>query len=134
MSHWVLICIAAAANVCLNLNLRQVGRTVDLASAREFLMSLLISPWTWMSIVSAFVLLTAFVGAVRTYSLSLTYTAVTALAMVVLTITSVSLRYETISTTRVIGLALIIVGLLLCAQEDSSVRDTHAPTETPSTR
>lgn len=123
MSHWTLICIAAAANVFLNLSLRQIGRQINIASAEKFLLSLLSSPWTWLSIAGATVLVAAFVAAVRTYSLSLTYTAVTTLAIFALTVISVTLRYETISTLRVVGLVLIIVGLILCAQDDTTAGD-----------
>ncbi|KAA0969344.1 hypothetical protein FPY71_12365 [Aureimonas fodinaquatilis] len=118
MTHWTLIFVAAAANVVLNLCLKQTGQSVNPESLKSIIISLLMSPWSWLAGISAVILLTAFVAAVRQYSLSLTYTAVTALAMVALTVVSVALRYESISTTRVAGLTFIIVGLALSARAD----------------
>lgn len=116
MYHWTLIAVAAGANVVLNLCLKQVGHSIDLRSPGAFVLSLLLSPWAWASVISAMVLLGAFVTAVRSFSLSLTYTAVTALAMVVLTVVSVTLKLESITATRAAGLALIVAGLLLSAR------------------
>lgn len=116
MTHWTLIFIAAAANVILNLCLRQTGKAVDPSSVGTLIVSLLTTPWAWVSGISALVLVSAFVVAVRTYSLSLTYTAVTAIAMVALTAVSASLQYETVSGMRMAGLAFIVVGLAISAQ------------------
>ncbi|MFC0199746.1 hypothetical protein [Paracoccus rhizosphaerae] len=74
-------------------------------------MSIITSGWMWLAVLSAGFLLTAFVAAIRLYSLSLTYTAVTALAMVLLTMIGVLLHQESINLARIAGLALIIVGL-----------------------
>lgn len=116
MSHWTLILIAAAANVALNLLLRQGGKSLNTSSPRELVVSLLLSPWMWLAALSAIVLLTAFVAAIRVYSLSLTYTAVTASAMVALTALGAALQYEQISGMRGAGLALIVAGLVLTAR------------------
>ena len=116
MSHWTLIFIATAANVALNLLLRQGGKGLDTSSPRELLVSIVLSPWMWLAGVSAVVLLTAFVAAIRVYSLSLTYTAVTAMAMVALTALGVLLQYETVSAMRIAGLGLIVAGLIVMAQ------------------
>lgn len=118
MTHWTLIFIAATANVVLNLCLKQTGQGVNPESLKTIVVSLLLSPWSWLAGISAVILLTAFVAAVRQYSLSLTYTAVTALAMVALTIVSVALRYESITSTRVAGLTFIVVGLALSARAE----------------
>lgn len=116
MSHWTLIFIAAGANVVLNLLLRQGGKGLDTSSPRELLVSILLSPWMWLAGLSAVVLLTAFVAAIRIYSLSMTYTAVTAMAMVVLTVLGALMQQETVSLARGAGLALIVAGLVLTAQ------------------
>lgn len=114
--HWILIAVAASANVVLNLCLKQMGQSIEVKSPLGLVSSLILSPWAWASALSAMVLLGAFVTAVRTFSLSLTYTAVTALAMVALTVVSVALKVETISLTRVAGLVLIVSGLILSAR------------------
>lgn len=115
MTHWALIIIAASANIALNLALRQLGRGLNTDSLGSILLGLVISPWAWASALCAGVLLTAFVAAIRIYSLSLTYSAVTAIAMVGLTAVSVALQYETLSTVRVVGLSLIVAGILVSA-------------------
>ncbi|MEP1202180.1 MULTISPECIES: hypothetical protein [Rhodobacterales] len=115
MTHWTLILIAACANVALNLFLRQTGRGLNTGSLGEIILSLLVSPWAWLSVMSAAVLLGAFVAAIRVYSLSLTYAAVTSIAMVALTVVGVVWHMEVLSTTRVLGLGLIISGILLSA-------------------
>lgn len=113
MTHWTLIVIAASANIMLNLCLRQTGRSINTDSLGSIIIGLVTSPWAWASILSAGVLLTAFVAAIRVHSLSLTYAAVTAIAMVGLTIVSVSLQLETITTTRILGLGLIVAGIVV---------------------
>lgn len=114
-SHWALILIAAAANVALNLCLKQGGRGLDTSGLLALVRSLALSPWIWLACLSAAVLLTAFVAAIRVYSLSLTYTAVTALAMVALTAIGVALQQEQITLLRGLGLAFIVGGLVLTA-------------------
>ncbi len=115
MSHWSLILIAACANVLLNLCLQKGGRELSTAGLRELVTSIFWSPWMWVAMLSAVLLLSAFVAAVRIHSLSLTYTAVTALAMVTLTAIGMGLQQEPFSIWRIGGLGLIISGLIVTA-------------------
>ena len=115
MTHWTLILIAAGANILLNLCLRQTGRSINTESLVSIVTGLILSPWAWASFLCAGVLLTAFVAAIRVHSLSLTYAAVTAIAMVGLTAVSVALQIETLTAARALGLALIISGILVSA-------------------
>lgn len=115
MNHWTLIAIAAGANVVLNICLQQGGRGLNTAGLRVLVLSILLSPWMWAAVLSAAVLLSAFVAAVRVHSLSLTYTAVTALAMVTLTAIGMGLQQDPFSLGRLAGLALIITGLAITA-------------------
>lgn len=115
MTQWTLILIAATANVCLNLCLRQTVRGLNTSSVGDIVIGLLISPWAWFSIACAGILLTAFMTAIRDYSMSLTYAAVTSIAMVALTLVSVALQIETVNTMRVLGLALIVSGIMVSA-------------------
>jgi multidrug transporter EmrE-like cation transporter len=115
MTHWTLILIAAGANILLNLSLRQMGKGVNTESIVSIVLSLFMSPWAWFSVLCAVVLLSAFVAAIRVYSLSLTYAAVTAIAMVGLTAISVALQIETLSIGRMVGLTLIVAGILVSA-------------------
>jgi multidrug transporter EmrE-like cation transporter len=115
MMHWTLILLAAAANVVLNLCLRQTARGLDVSTPQSILLSVLGSPWSWAAMVSGLALLGLFVAAVRTFPLSLTYTAVTALAMVALTALGVILQLESVSAIRVAGLGLIVAGLMVTA-------------------
>jgi multidrug transporter EmrE-like cation transporter len=115
MTHWILIFVAAAANVVLNLSLKETARGLSFNSAREFLVAMLASPWPWMAGISAVILVGAFMAAIRVFSLSLTYTAVTAIAMVSLTLIGVTMQFETVNVGRAVGLVLIVAGLAVTA-------------------
>ncbi|MBO9456335.1 hypothetical protein J7376_13510 [Paracoccus sp. R12_1] len=115
MNHWLLIVIAAGSNVALNLCLKKGGQSLDTGSLWRLVLSILSSGWMWLAVISAVALLTAFVAAIRIYSLSLTYTAVTALAMVTLTVVGALFQQEVINLTRVAGLSLIVAGLVVTA-------------------
>lgn len=114
--HWMLILLAAGANVVLNYALRQTSRGVDLTTAKTALASLILSPWALLAVISGTVLVGAFMVAIRHYSLTLTYTAVTALAMVSLTLIGIALQQEEASLGRLAGLTLIIAGLVVAAR------------------
>lgn len=120
MNHWTLIVIAASANVALNLLLKKGGQHLDTTNIGPLFLSILGSAWMWMAVISAGLLLTAFIAAIRIYSLSLTYTAVTALAMVSLTVIDVMVQQEPIGVGRSLGLGLIVSGLLVTAFAPSS--------------
>lgn len=120
MNHWLLIVIAAGSNVALNLCLKKGGQGLNVSSPWSITLSVLTSGWMWLAVLSAGLLLTAFVAAIRLYSLSLTYTAVTALAMVLLTVIGVLLQQESVNPARIAGLALIIAGLVVTAMAGES--------------
>jgi multidrug transporter EmrE-like cation transporter len=113
--HWTLILIAAMANVVLNLSLRQTARSYMPGSLGETLASVLLSPWAWLSVLSGAILVGTFAVAIRSFSLSLTYTAITAIAMVSLTLIGALLQYETVNLGRAVGLTLIVTGLVISA-------------------
>ena len=120
MSQWLLIVVAAGANVALNLCLKKVGQALNTSNPWTIALSIVTSGWMWLAVLSAGLLLTAFVAAIRLYSLSLTYTAVTALAMVLLTAIGVLLHQESVNLARIAGLMLIIAGLAVTALFGSS--------------
>ncbi|SCY43355.1 hypothetical protein [Paracoccus tibetensis] len=120
MNHWLLITIAACANVGLNMCLKRGGQALDLGSLKSLIISIIASGWMWLAVASAAILLTAFVAAIRLHSLSLTYTAVTAMAMVMLTALGVLLQQETVNAARAAGLGLIILGLVVTAMSEST--------------
>ncbi|MDB6177152.1 hypothetical protein PAF17_06480 [Paracoccus sp. Z330] len=115
MNHWVLIFVAAGSNVALNLFLKKGGQGLDTSGMFPLILSILKSGWMWLAVISAVALLTAFVSAIRVYSLSMTYTAVTAVAMVTLTMIGALFQQEVIGLTRVAGLGLIVAGLVVTA-------------------
>lgn len=120
MNHWLLIVVAAGSNVALNLCLKKGGQGLNVSNPWTIAMSILTSGWMWLAVLSAGILLTAFVAAIRLYSLSLTYTAVTALAMVLLTVIGVLLHQESVNPARIAGLTLIIAGLAVTAMAGGS--------------
>lgn len=113
MNHWVLIFIAAGSNVALNLLLKKAGQGLDASSPKALVLSALGSGWIWLAVLSGVILLAAFITAIRSYSLSLTYTAITAMAMVALTFIDSFVLRETLGNLRLIGLGLIVIGLVL---------------------
>ena len=113
MTHWALILTAAGSNVALNLFLKKAGQGLDASSAKALALSILSSGWIWMAVLSGGLLLATFVTAIRSYSLSLTYTAITAMAMVALTIIDSFFLQESVSGVRIAGLTLIVLGLVL---------------------
>ncbi|MFN7002240.1 MAG: hypothetical protein ACK4NW_02275 [Roseinatronobacter sp.] len=113
MTHIALILLAVGANIVLNLALRQTSRGMDLSSIAAGAHSLLLSPWMWLSLLSGTILIAAFMGAIRNYSLSITYVSVTASAMVALTVIGVMFHHEQASLGRMLGLGLIVAGLIL---------------------
>ena len=115
MMHWTLIIIAATANVVLNLSLKQTARSPASGGPVEVMVGVLLSPWAWLSVLSGAILVGAFATAIRTFSLSLTYTAITAIAMVALTVIGALLGNEAVSPGRTIGLILIVTGLVVTA-------------------
>jgi multidrug transporter EmrE-like cation transporter len=112
---WVLIVIAAASNVVLNHSLRLISRGVDLSSSRSMVSTLFVSPFVLVAFFSGALLVGSFMIAIRHYSLSLTYTAVTALAMVSLTVLDIAVQNEALSIVRIVGLTLIVIGLICTA-------------------
>ena len=116
IGHWTLISIAAASNVALNLTLRHVARGLDTGTVKGLAKSLLLSPWFAVSVVFGTVLVGAFLAAIRHYSLGITYTAITSLAMVGLTVVGALAFNEAIPMARIAGLVLVIAGLVLIAQ------------------
>lgn len=120
MNHWLLIFIAAVSNIALNLCLARGGKALDASGPIPLLLSILSSGWMWLAGLSAISLLAAFVAAIRFYSLSLTYTAVTALAMVALTAIGALFQNESLGFARAAGLGLIIAGLFLSATANTS--------------
>lgn len=114
--HWALILTAAASNVILNLSLKALSRSVPTGvPLSETLSRILLGPWFWLSGVSGVLLVGCFMLAIRSFSLSLTYTAITALAMVVLTGIGVALQQDEMTIGRGVGLLLIVSGLIVTA-------------------
>ncbi|MCQ0970162.1 hypothetical protein MLD63_06985 [Paracoccus sp. TK19116] len=120
MNHWVLIFIAAGSNVALNLFLKKGGQELDTSGPRALVLSILSSGWIWLAVISGGLLLTAFVTAIRSYSLSLTYTAITAIAMVTLTIIDSLFLQETVNGVHIAGLTLIVLGLIVTSMATST--------------
>lgn len=115
MNHWLLIIVAAGSNVALNLCLKKGSQGLDTSGPLDLALSILLSAWMWLAVASAVLLLASFVWAIRLYSLSLTYTAVTAMAMVALTAIGATLGGEALSVPRILGLSLIVAGLVVTA-------------------
>lgn len=115
MTQWILILVASSANIVLNMFLRQLGRSLDLTSYRGAAVSIIASPWLWLSILSGFVLVFSFIAAIRSNPLSITYAAVSAIAMAGLTLLGLILQTEALTAAKVVGIALMLVGVLVSA-------------------
>ncbi|MEM7318460.1 MAG: hypothetical protein AAF408_05495 [Pseudomonadota bacterium] len=113
--HVALIMIAAVANILLNLCLKMGAKGLDLTGPRALVLSIIQSLWMWAAVLAATTLLSAFVLAIRTHSLSVTYTAVTAVAMISLTTLDMIYFGEAPSVLRISGALAVIAGLAMIA-------------------
>ncbi|MFE3836203.1 hypothetical protein [Pseudogemmobacter sonorensis] len=107
------ICLAALANVVLNLSLKGLVGQNGGAGIWERMLAAPLSPWFWLAGASGVALISCFMLAIREGSVAVTYIGVTSLAMIGLTLSAAILHHDIPGMARLLGLGLILAGLSL---------------------
>lgn len=105
--------IAVIANFVANLALKRAMQQAGSGSLADILFALLASIWFWSGIISAVVLLGAYLFAIRTVPLGVSYATVTALTIALLTTWGFLLGSDSFSVIKIVGVTAIIAGLVL---------------------
>jgi multidrug transporter EmrE-like cation transporter len=94
----------------------QVNRSgappTDWAGKVEYIFSMLINPWVWTSLLAAFLGMLTWMLAIARTDLSYAYP-FTSLSFVLILVASAIFFNEPISTNKVLGMILIVVGIML---------------------
>lgn len=110
---YIALGIAVAANFTANLALKRAMVHSGAEGLAATLLSLLGSLAFWIGIGSAMVLLGAYLYAIRTVPLGISYAAVTALNIALLTVWGVLSGADSFSALKMTGVAVIILGFIL---------------------
>ncbi|HXT16731.1 MAG TPA: SMR family transporter [Gemmatimonadaceae bacterium] len=94
----------------------QVGRAgslpVGFADKARYMIALVLMPWMLTSVIAAFLAFVCWAAAMTKLDLSYAYP-FTSLSFVLVSVLSVAVFRETVPPTRVLGLALIVVGIII---------------------
>ena len=85
MNGWSFVALAVTANVVTNFSLKIAVRKIETGSPGQIVLGLIKTPYTWIGLFGAAVLLVSFMAAIRTLPLSSAYSALTALAIASIT-------------------------------------------------
>lgn len=113
MNGWIFVALAVTANVVTNFSLKIAVRKVETGSASTILLSLIKTPYTWVGLAAAAVLLVSFMVAIRTLPLSSAYSALTALAIASITFIEWWGQGEPMALAKIVGLVLVVGGVVL---------------------
>lgn len=113
MNGWYFLLLAVVANIATNFSLKTAVRAADTTSIKTVISSLITSPFAWMGLFFAGVLLTSFMVAIRLLPLSTAYAVLTALAIASMTLIEGLYQGESIGMVKVAGLVLVVIGVTL---------------------
>ncbi|MBB4657967.1 DMT family transporter [Parvularcula dongshanensis] len=113
---WFLVGLAVCANVATNASLKRLMQTVTPRPAIGFAFELMASPWAWIAGVSGMTLLGAYVLALRSLDLSTSYAVTTSAALIGITLVSITLLGEQATLTKLGGVGLVILGIVLLSR------------------
>lgn len=116
MSAWAFIAAAVLANVATNVMLKKLMAGAAAAGGIPLLIELLTSWWFWGAAMSGIILVGSYLLAIRTLDLSVSYSIVTASALIGISIASALLLDESLSLAKLAGIALIIAGIYLISR------------------
>ncbi|MEM9579989.1 MAG: hypothetical protein AAF891_04825 [Pseudomonadota bacterium] len=115
MNGWIFVALAVTANVVTNFSLKIAVRKVETGSVGTILLSLAKTPYVWIGLAGAAVLLVSFMVAIRTLPLSSAYSALTALAIASITFIEWWGQSEPMALAKIVGLVLAVGGVVLIA-------------------
>jgi len=110
---WIALVVAILANILANSLLKKAVLRTTVTESGNLITGLIIQPYFWAGIVSAGILLGAYLLALRSIPLSICYTTVTALAMIGLILTGAVWFDESLSLMKIIGTILVATGLFV---------------------
>jgi len=116
-NYWLIlvaVVLMAYANVVLKLRIAFLAGDGSL-SWISYLWSIAFDPWTWSALIAAVITGIAYVVSLRHFELSVVEP-LFALVFVVVPLAAVLILGEQLPTLRIIGLALIFVGVILVGQ------------------
>ncbi|MEO1137362.1 MAG: hypothetical protein AAFW68_12280 [Pseudomonadota bacterium] len=113
MSAWGFIAAAVLANIATNVMLKKLMAGASNASGIPLVIELVTSWWFWGAAISGVVLVGGYLLAIRTLDLSVSYSIVTASALIGISIASALLLGESLTLVKLAGIALIIAGIYL---------------------
>ena len=115
MNGWIFVALAVTANVVTNFSLKIAVRKIETGSPGQIVLGLIKTPYTWIGLFGAAVLLVSFMAAIRTLPLSSAYSALTALAIASITFIEWWGQGEPMALVKIAGLAMAIGGVILIA-------------------
>lgn len=109
--YWTALAVAVLANTGANTALKMAVEGIGTGTMRDKAMGLIVSPSFWLGCGAAFLLLVAYLIAIRGLTLSTAYPVVTTLALVALVLVDKFLFGYSIGATKSLGLGLIVIGV-----------------------
>lgn len=109
--YWVALSVAVLANITANTALKIAVGSITQGSFRDKLLHFFAQGSFWLGCASALLLLVSYLIAIRGVPLSSAYPIVTTLALVGLILVDKFLFGSAISSTKIIGIGLIMVGV-----------------------
>ncbi|WOI53735.1 DMT family transporter [Parvularcula sp. LCG005] len=120
MNAWILVGIAVIANISTNVSLKKFAASLPDRAAGESMLPALLSPWLWIGGLCGMILLGSYMLAIRTLDLSVSYAVVTSAALVGITLASMLFLDEALTFVKVVGVALVIVGILMITRTNGA--------------
>ena len=113
---WIALLVSVAANVASNIAFKRFMDSATLEPSWPALRSALLTPSLWIGLVCAGIVLAAYLFAIRLVPLGVAYATATSLSAFGIAAAGVLLFGETLKTSAMIGIALVIGGVLLIAR------------------
>lgn len=113
---WIALLISVAANVASNIAFKRFMTNATLEPTWPAVRAALLTPSLWIGFLCAGTVLLAYLFAIRLVPLGVAYATATSLSAFGIAVAGVMLFGETLKTSAMIGIALVIGGVLLIAR------------------
>ena len=113
MTGYAALLLAVIGNTVANIALKRAMQDIGSGSRIQVLLGLLGSGFFWLGLISAGVLLVAYLVAIRTLPLGASYATVTALTIAILTSWGIFWGTEPADPVRMAGIGAIVIGFVL---------------------
>ena len=109
---WIAIFVAVVANVIANIAIKKTSQQAPADYPVELLLQIISSAWFWLFGIASGVLVLSYIYAVRGVPLPIAYSAVSGLALLLITLVSRYLFHSTLGFFDYVGMALIFLGVV----------------------